>query len=205
MLRRVLAAACAAGAVLGVLAVVRAPEHAATRPVVVSTRALAVGEVLDAGAVRVVRWPADLAPPGAVGDRAEAIGRRAGTPVGAGEALTRARLSSASLLDGQPPGTVAVHVALADVASAAMVEAGQRVDLLGPGGPVARDLTVLRVDAAAAGQDGLDAGLGRGLPDPADVATGMVVAADPRSAAALAAAPLDALGRPSLTVVLLGG
>lgn len=192
---------------MGVLAVARAPGHAATRPVVVTTRALAVGQVVDAAAVRVRMWPVEVAPPSAPGRLAAVVGRRVSAPVGRGEALTATRLSATSLLDGQPEGTVAVHVALADTASASMLEAGQRVDLFGPAGAVARDLTVLRVDVSGDGDGGVGAALGTVSPAPADVGAGagVVVAADRRSAAALAAVPPDALGRPDLTVVLLAG
>jgi hypothetical protein len=197
VLRRLLCAVCAAGALVGVLAVARAPQHGASRPVVVTTRSVAVGQLVDAGTVRVVRWPVDLVPANALHALGDVVGRRAGTPIGVGEPVTTARLSSGGLLAGQPVGMVAVHVALADAASASMVEVGEQVDLLGPDGPVARGLTVLRVDGPASGD-----GLGGALGPSADVGAGMVVAADAGSAAALAAAPLDALGRPTLTVVL---
>lgn len=199
VLRRLLAVVCAGGAVVGVLAVARAPQHGATRPVVVTTRSVAVGQVVDPRAVRVARWPAGLVPVNALGELGEAVGRRAGAAMGAGEPVTTTRLSPSGLLAGQPTGTVAVHVALADSASVSMVDAGERVDLLDPEGPVARGLIVLRVDRPAPAD-----GLG-GMGSSADVGAGMVVAADAGTAAALAAAPLDALGRPSLTVVLRAG
>jgi Flp pilus assembly protein CpaB len=203
VLRRLLAAACAASAVVGVLAVARAPHQADTRPVLVAARPIAVGEAVEATAVRVVRWPASLVPEGTLAARSDAVGRPAAGRIGPGEPVTTTRLSASALLAGQPGGTVAVHVPLVDAASASMLDAGERVDLLGPDGPVARDLTVLRVDGAPADDKGLGAGLGEGLSTAADpVGAGMVVAADEQAAAALAAAPLDALGRPSLTVVL---
>lgn len=203
VLRRLLAAACAASAVVGVLAVARTPQHAQSRPVVVASRAIPVGQVVDAASVRVARWPAALAPDGSLGSLSDVVGRPASTPIGTGEPVTSARLSASALLAGQPSGTVAVHVPLLDAASASMLDAGERVDLLGPSGPVARGLTVLRVDGAAADGPGLGGGLGDGLSAAPDgTGAGMVVAADQDAAAALAAAPLDALGRPNLTVVL---
>ncbi len=203
MLRRSLAATCAAGAVVGVLAVARAPQHAETSPVVVASRAIAAGQVLDAASVRVARWPAPIVPDDALGSLAAVVGRPASSPMGAGEPVTSTRLSASALLAGQGAGTVAVHVSLVDAASASMLDEGARVDLLGPHGPVARDLVVLRVDGAATGESGLGGQLGHGLSaGPADVEAGMVVGADEQTAAALAAAPLDALGRPNLTVVL---
>jgi pilus assembly protein CpaB len=203
VLRRLLAASCAAGAVAGVLAVARAPQHAETKPVVVAGRAIAVGQVVDAASVRVARWPAPLVPDGALESLSAVVGRPAGTPIGAGEPLTAARLSASALLAGQPTGTVAVHISLVDAASASMLDEGGRVDLLGPHGPVARDVVVLRVDRSP--NDGVGSGRGLGgdlSAGPDGPGAGMVVGADEQTAAALAAAPLDALGRPALTVVL---
>ena len=207
VLRRLLAATCAASAVVGVLAVARAPRHGETRAVVVATRAIAVGQVVDAASVRVARWPAPFVPEDALGSLTAVVGRPASTPVGRGEPVTSIRLSASALLAGQPSGTVAVHVSLVDAASASMLGEGERVDLLGPRGPVARDLVVLRVDASAGDGRGLDGGLGGGLggdmsAGPGGTGAGMVVAADQQTAAVLAASPLDALGRPTLTVVL---
>jgi Flp pilus assembly protein CpaB len=203
VLRRLLAATCAAGAVLGVLAAARAPQHAETRAVVVASRAIAAGQVVDAASVRVARWPAPLVPEDALGSLTSVVGRPASTPIGAGEPVTSIRLSASALLAGQDAGTVAVHVPLVDAASASMLAAGERVDLLGLNGPVARDLVVLRVDRWAG--DGVESGrgLGDGLSTvPGGTGSGMIVAADQQTAAALAAAPLDALGRPNFTVVL---
>jgi Flp pilus assembly protein CpaB len=203
VLRRLLAATCAAGAVAGVLAAARAPQHVETRPVVVASQAIAVGQVVDAASVRVARWPAPLVPDGALGSLSAAVGRPASSPMGTGEPVTSTRLSASALLAGQGAGTVAVHVALVDGASASMVDEGERVDLLGPSGPVASDVVVLRVDRSTSDGAGRGHGLGADLSvSPDGTAAGMVVATDQQTAAAVAATPLDALGRPALTVVL---
>ena len=206
VLRRLVAATCAVAAVVGVLAVARAPQQAETTPVVIATRAIAAGQVVDAGSVGLVRWPVALAPDGALGSLAEVVGRPASSSLSRGEPVTSGRVSASALLAGQPVGTVAVHVSLVDAVAVSMLDEGERVDLLGPGGPVARDLTVLRVDGAGrSGSEsggGLGGGLGGGSTAADGSGAGMVVAADETAAAALAAAPLDALGRPSLTVVL---
>ncbi len=170
---------------------------------VVASRAIAAGQVVDAASVRVARWPAPLVPDGALGSLSAAVGRPASSPMDAGEPVTSTRLSASALLTGQGAGTVAVHVALVDGASASMLDEGERVDLLGPTGPVARDVVVLRVDRSTSDAVGRGRGLGADLSaSPDGTAAGMVVAADQQTAAALAATPLDALGRPTLTVVL---
>jgi hypothetical protein len=200
VLRRLLAAGCACAAVLGLLTVLRAPAAGPTVPVLVSTRLLAVGESAS-GSVRVTRWPVDLAPAGALSSPTEVTGRRLTSVVGPGEALTDRRLSGSALLSGQPSGSVAVHVALADPGAASMIRAGDRIDLVGPDGVAARAVMVLRVDELSG-----DALGGLTAVQPAAPASagppGIVVAAGHDTAEAVARTPLDALGRPALTVVL---
>jgi hypothetical protein len=121
-----------------------------------------------------------------------------------GEPVTEHRLATSALLDGQPPGTVAVHVALADPAASAMVSAGDLVDLVGPGGTVARGVLVLRSDDFSGSPSGrLVSGASAG--PRSDEPAGIVVAAGHATAEAIARAPVDALGRPSLTLVLRSG
>ena len=79
--RRLLAAACAAAAVLGATSIARSDDGPPTVPVVVTTRPLAVGELASPGALRLVQWPADLAPQGALREVSEAVGRRVAIPL----------------------------------------------------------------------------------------------------------------------------
>jgi Flp pilus assembly protein CpaB len=198
--RKVLAAGCAAAAVAGTLAVARAPVDATTVPVVVAARELAVGEIATKGSVRVVRWPSVLAPDGALSDVREVAGRPLTAPLTRGEPVTAARLSTLSLLRGQPAGIVAVHVAVADPRAVAMIGAGDRVDLLGSSGVVARSVLVLRVERADS-----SAASASGLSGAAEASAGLVVAASRTAAEAIARLPADQLGQPALTVVLTAG
>jgi Flp pilus assembly protein CpaB len=162
-------------AVVALLSVVRAlaPPTVATLPVLVAARDLAAGHVLTDGDLRQVDWPADLSPP--PGDPATAAGlagRSLASPVRAGEAVTDARLLGPGVLTGQPAGTLAVPVRLADATAATLVAAGDRVDLIagatpdaaafdaGPSGSdvVASDVLVLAVPGRA--DDDVTGGLG---------------------------------------------
>jgi hypothetical protein len=120
---------------------------------------------------------------------------------GPGEPITEQRLTAGGLLAGQPRGTVAVHVMLADPGTTEMLGPGDRVDLVGPQGTVARGVVVLRTDALAEGA-GTDRLSGQRVGGGFASATGMVVAAGHDVAEAIARLPLDALGRSTLTVLL---
>ena len=131
--------------------------------------------------------PAGLVPDGALVDAAATVGRLVVGPVRRGEPLTDVRLLGASLLVG---GDVAVPVRVAEPATAALVGAGDRVDVLAAspeGGTVASvvasGLAVLSVPAL-----GDDVGEGALL----------VLAADRPTAARLAAAAVT--GRLSVVV-----
>lgn len=202
VVRRSLALTCALGVVFGAISLAQAPQQRPLTPVVVAARPMAVGELATPASVRQVLWPAELVPQGAVRHLAEVLGQTITSPLSSGDPVTQARLRGHSLLAERPADEVAIHVSLADANATAMLSAGDRVDLLGPAGPVASGVTVLQVDRSAK----TDAGAviqGEGsssgyAPDSA----GVVVAARQSVAQAIAAVPPDALGRPNLTVVL---
>lgn len=189
--RVLLASGLAAGAVatsLGVLA----PRAEAGVPVLMAARDLAAGTALTPGDVRVVPLPGAAAPAGALRLPSEAVGRVLAAPVRRGEPLTDVRLAGAGLLGTGRDGSVAVPVRVADAAAAALVTAGDRVDVLAavttPGGPpsaavVASDAEVLAVPTAIA--DGGEGAL-------------VVLAATPEVARRLAAAAVSS--RLSLTL-----
>jgi Flp pilus assembly protein CpaB len=196
------AAACALGAVFGILSLARAPAGAPLVPVVVAAKPIAVGEVATSTSVRQVFWPAELVPDGAVRSSVAVVGRAVSTPLGRGEPITERRLSTGSLLAGRPPQEVAVHLSLPDIRAVSMLHAGDRVDLLGPRGTVAERVTVLAVDTSLSTDFGaVIQGQGSSSGYAPDGA-GLVIAAGPGDAQAIAAVPPDALGRPDLTVVL---
>lgn len=169
--RRWIAALLAAATVGGALHLVLARPAPDDVPALVAARALPLGAVVGAGDVEVRMLPPRALPDSALRDPTDAAGEVAVAPVVAGEVLTRSDLRTSGLLSGMPPGTVAVFVPLQDVAVAAAVRAGDVVDVHSPvdGSVVADGSRVLR-----------------SLTD--GDATGLWLAVDPPTAAALAAA-----------------
>jgi Flp pilus assembly protein CpaB len=194
--------ACAVAASLGVVSVARAPRGELV-PVVVATRTLAAGSVLSPVSLRLVRTPIALVPEASVESLADATGRRLAGPLTTGEVVTAARLAGTGMLTGQPVGTRALHVTLADTGAAAMLQAGDAVDLVGPQGVVARAVTVLGRDSdPGRSSSGVMGGAALGL---SAQASGLVVAVDEPEIEAIARTPVDAMGRSQLIVVLRGG
>jgi Flp pilus assembly protein CpaB len=191
--RALLAGALAAAAVASALGVL-AP--AAEPGVVVLTAAhdLPAGAELTAADMARTALPPTAVPAGAIVDGDEAVGRLLAAPVRRGEPLTDVRLAGARLLGPDQAGLMAVPVRLADAASAALLRAGDRVDVLAassePGGPaaarvVAAEATVLAVPTAV--HDGAEGAL-------------IVLSASPAVAARLAAAAVSS----RLSVALRG-
>ncbi len=113
--RKALAAGCAGAAVLGVLGAARSSGERATAPALVAARSLEAGAVLRVGDVRVMHWPAEaVSAAWAVPSVAMVEGRVLAGPLARGEPVTDGRLLGPDLLEGQPPGTMAVHVPLSD-------------------------------------------------------------------------------------------
>jgi Flp pilus assembly protein CpaB len=173
-------------AVLGLVALVLtlrpspAPPHtAATVPVTVAAADLAPGSALTSGGLRVVRFPAGLAPSGGVADPAELVGRVLAGGVRAGEPLTDVRLVGAGLTAQLPPGQVAAPVRLADLAVAGLVRTGDRVDVL------ATPPDAVTAEVVAAGALVLTAPAGA---DSDPTAGLLLLAVDPATATRLAAA-----------------
>jgi Flp pilus assembly protein CpaB len=124
-----------------------APPLAPTVAVAVAGHDLPAGHRLTPDDVRVVQWPADTAPARRIAG-GQAAGRTLATALTAGDAITDPRLLGPGLLTGQPPGTVAVTVRVADPASLSPVSPGNRIDVLaGPASswdpplPAAQDLS----------------------------------------------------------------
>lgn len=161
--RKALAAACAGAAVLGVLGAARSSGERATAPVLVAARSLKAGAALRVADVRVVHWPAEtVSAAWAVPSVAMVEGRVLAGPLASGEPVTNGRLLGPDLLEGQPPGTMAVHVPLSDPVAQELVGPGDRVDLLAAGGHVlAQKALLLAVDRVPAGPGGV-AGWGTG-------------------------------------------
>jgi pilus assembly protein CpaB len=188
--RALLAAGLVAAGVATALPLL-APPPVPTLVVLAAARDLAPGAPLTAADLAPVALPRDLVPQGALTATDGAVGRAVAGPVRRGEPLTDVRLLGAGLLvSGR--GLVATPVRLADPATAALLHAGDRVDVLAAasdGRPttattVAAGVQVLAVPAGAQGE-----------PDGALV----VLAATPQTAARLAAAAVGS--RLSVTVL----
>lgn len=182
--RRLLAAVLTAVAVTAGLAATTAPPPA-TVPVLVATRDLPAGEVLDAHDLATVDFAPDSVPTGVA---AEPTGRVLAAPVSRGEALTDVRLVGAAMTAGRPD-LRAVPVRLPDAGAVALLEVGDVIDLVaadpqaGTAETVATDVVVLTIPAAdeATGPTGLPgrlvvAGVGSGdVPDVADAVSRLLV------------------------------
>ena len=105
-----------------------APPPTATSAVVVAARDLPGGHELRPDDLATTQLPASSVPDGALADLSSAAERLLAGPVRAGEPLTDVRLLGAGLL---PPGPeVAAPVRVAEPATAALVRAGDVVDVL---------------------------------------------------------------------------
>lgn len=183
--RVLLASGLAAGAVAAGLTAVAPPPEPRVE-VLTAARDLPAGAVLTPDDLVVASVPGALLPAGALSGPAGAVGRLVAGPVRRGETLTDVRLLGAGLLPaGGEASEVAVPVRVAEPAAAALVEAGDRIDVLAAapeGGPtaavVASGVRVLSVPAL-----GDDPGEGSLL----------VVAAGRPAAARLAAAAVSGL------------
>ena len=186
-----------AAALLTVLALVLAlrttpaPSAAGGRefvPVAVSARDLPAGTVLTTADLAIARYPPDVAPAGVTGEPEQLRGRVLAGGVRAHEPVTDARLVGPGITSLLPEGQVAAPVRLADLAVAALVHTGDRVDVLATPAEAAAAEVVAEgalVVATAGGDDDAGAGL-------------LLLAVDDATAARLAAVATTA----TLTVTL---
>ena len=193
------AAALLAGTAL-VLALRPVPAPAAMHrpalvPVAVAATDLAAGTALGFDRLATARLPPDAVPRGSSRNPAALVGRVLAGSVRAGEPLTDVRLVGPRLTDLLAADQVAAPVRLADLAVAALVHAGDRVDVLatapdaGHATVEAAGALVLAVGKAADGAAAAGEAAGGGL---------LVIAVDRATAARLAAATTTA----TLTVTL---
>ena len=185
--RALLAAGLTAAAVATALPTL-APTPAATVDVVTALHDLSPGSPLTPADLTSVALPRSLAPEGVLTVIADAVGRAVAGPVRKGESLTDVRLLGAGLL-ASGAGLVAAPVRLADAASATLLHAGDRVDVLatptegiGSAVVIASGLQVLAVPASSDAEGAL-----------------VVLAATPAEAARLATAAVRS--RLSVTVL----
>jgi Flp pilus assembly protein CpaB len=147
--RRPLAALCAAVAVLVGLRV-GAPPPPARVPVPVAAHDLPAGTVVDADDLTTAAFAAGTEPASLPDDP---VGRVLAAPVGAGEAVTAARLVGTGLAAAHPDLTV-MPVRLPDAGVVELLRPGDRIDLVaadpgsGEATALADDVLVLAVPAA---------------------------------------------------------
>jgi len=162
-----------------------APEAVA---VVVSAHDLPAGTVLTAADLTTGRYPPDAVPAGAAGDSGRLLGRALAGSVRAREPITDARVVGPGVTALLPDGKVAAPVRLADLAVAALVHTGDRVDVLATTTDAAA-ADVVAAGALVVAAAGTDDEAGAGL---------LLLAVDDETAARLAAAATSA----TLTVTL---
>lgn len=126
--RRLAATICAALAAL-VAVSTSAGQHSAGVSVITAARDLASGTTLTAADVTATTLPARAVPAGAITSAAAAVGRPVAGAIRRGEPLTDARLDR-GVLASPAPGLVAAPVRLADAQATALLQPGERVDVL---------------------------------------------------------------------------
>lgn len=203
---RRLLAGMAAAASIAALGMALQPPAPATRPVVVAAVDLPAGRSLVAGDLSVAEVPAGVLPAGTSSDPGDFTGRTLAVPMARGEAISGHRLTDLPQWS-VPQGTMPVPVRFADAGAAALLAAGQRVDVVAASGPgldgaaafasaelVAQDVLVLAVITADQGSGGI-----LGSSSSSDDQTPLVLlAADRGSALAIA----GAAGRASLSYLM---
>ncbi|MEO5611047.1 MAG: SAF domain-containing protein [Ornithinibacter sp.] len=149
VLRRVAAGTLISTALLLVLLELR-PLAPPSTTVVIARHRVAAGSVLAPGDLDAVDVPLAQAQPGHVRDPAQVAGRRLGSALATGEALTTTRLAPRSAADGLAVSLTAVHVVAADPDSVSLLHVGQRVVVYGPAGgpPLAQSARLLAIDPA---------------------------------------------------------
>jgi Flp pilus assembly protein CpaB len=162
--RRLLAAVCAALAVLATVRANAAPPPPRTS-VLTAAHDLAAGVVVRSDDLRKVPFDPRSVPRGVV-DAATAVGRTTAAPIRAGEPMTDVRLVAASVLAGYP-GLVAVPVRIGDPAAVRLLRVGDHVDLVAadPQGDSAAEIVASDVPVLAIPRPGDDSpGLANGAP-----------------------------------------
>lgn len=179
--RRPLAAASAGLAVL-ILAASLRPASADLVDVVVAAADLPPGTTLTPEDLAVAGMPADYLPPGAVTAAPDAVGRTIAGGMAAGEPLTQSRLVATT---SRPDGLPTVPVRLADAEAAALLIPGAVIDLVLASQDGGSRIVAEGVQVVAVPQRPASAGLGGTTRSAGSL---IVVAADRRTAVALAAA-----------------
>jgi Flp pilus assembly protein CpaB len=193
--RRVLAGVASAASIAA-LGMALQPPAAATRGVVVAAAELPAGRSLAAADLSVAQVPVGVLAPGTSDDPGDFLGRTLAAPMARGEAIAQHRLTALPRWS-VPTGTMPVPVRFADAGAAALLGAGQRVDVVATSGPgidgaapftsaelVAQDVLVLAVMSADPSPGGVLSGSGTSQ----EQAPLVLLAADRTAALAIAGA-----------------
>ncbi len=192
--RRVLAGAAAAASI-ATLGMALQPPATPTHPVVVASADLPAGRLLSAGDLVVAHVPAGVLPEATFDDAEQLLGLVLAAPVARGEVLGGHRLTAPPAWS-IPAGTMPLPVRFPDTGAAALLTAGQHIDVLAASGPGLDDVTAFASAELVANRVLVlevitpDAGNGGILDTPAGDADGALVllAADRASALAIAGA-----------------
>lgn len=114
------------------------PAGAPTQPLVIVSRPVAPGAAITGADITVADFPSQFAPPQAITDVEEVVGRTAAAVLAVGMPITPGLLVGPGLTAAAPEGTVAAPVRLSDVEMATLLRPGDRVDLLHAGSGEAR-------------------------------------------------------------------
>jgi pilus assembly protein CpaB len=192
--RRIAALLCLTLAVLSAVTSHATPAAGHTTPVVVTAKPLRPGTVLAATDLAAVLWPDAMVPAAAVLRFSDAVGHTVGAAMTRGEPLTAARLLDTGISAALAPGQVALTIGLAGGNQAAILQAGDVIDLYAASPDTALVDGQPLPTGAASHRLGTDVRVLAVLPAPADSAvdgTGasLVIAADRTTAVRLADHP----------------
>lgn len=173
--RRLLAALAAAAAVAAGLQAVSGPPPSKAL-VLTATRDIPGGTVVTRSDLASQEFDPESVPSGVLASEAEAVGRTTAAPVRSGEPITDVRLVSGSMLAGYPQ-KVAAPVRIGDPGAVALLQVGDRIDVLAADPNGAGEAQVVAEDAPVIA-----------IPRPADsgssmVSGGLVVVAVPEATA----------------------
>lgn len=147
--RRLLAALAAGTAVAAGLQAAAGPPPP-KEALLTAAHDLSAGAVVRADDVTMVEFDPESVPTGVVRSVRAVVGRTTATPVRSGEPITDVRLMSGSMLAAYP-GTVAAPVRIGDPGAVAILQIGDRVDLIAADPHGAAEAQVVVADAPVIG------------------------------------------------------
>jgi pilus assembly protein CpaB len=114
-----------------------------------ATRDLAAGKTLEPADLALLNVPRGLLPGGSFSDTAALQGKQLAVPLRQGQLISDSQLLGPGLLAGNPPGSVAVPLRMADPSSIQLVSPGQLINVVLSGGDGYEQPTRSEVLAAA--------------------------------------------------------